>query len=221
MACVEDFKSSSGEWVGSYRHEGRQIVTRSYKLWYDVQYRCKIGGPYQKARPTYQGCVNYFSGYQPFVDWCQSQVGYMEIDSCGRYWALDKDLLNDTDLIGYSPKTCCFVPVELNGLLQLQSSKRNNFPIGVIKRDRKKKPFSAQINLEGKNKYLGSYKTAQEAHKAWQMAKRTKVCEMIDKYKDLVDSRVIDRLISIANLLEKDFSLNKETVKFGGVSLAA
>lgn len=220
MACVLDFKSPNGEWVGSYRSNGKQVLTRSYKLWNDVQYRCKLGGSYQKSRPTYEGCTNYFVDYQSFTTWCQVQVGYMEVDPCGRYWALDKDVLNDTPAIGYGPNTCCFMPIELNGLLQLQASRQNDLPLGVIKRDRKRSPFCAQVNIDGKNIYLGSYKTEELAHKAWQVAKQLRVCTMISKYAELVDKRVIDKLSLIAYNLEQDIHLNKETVGFGGVSLA-
>ena len=221
MACVVDFKSPNGEWVGSYMSGGKQIVTRSYKLWHDVQYRCKIGGSYQESKPTYEGCTNYFVDYQSFTTWCQGQVGYMEIDPCGRYWALDKDVLNGKSIIGYGPDNCCFIPIELNGLLQLQVSRQNDLPLGVIKRNRKRSPFCAQVNIDGKNVYLGAYKTTESAHKAWQIAKQLRICAMISKYQKLVDKRVIDKLSLIAYNLEQDINLNKETVNFGGVPLAA
>lgn len=221
MGCVVDFKSPGGEWVGSYRSNNKQIKTRSYVLWHNIKTRSKIDGNYQSKRPTYEGCVNYFESYQIFASWCQNQVGYMEIDTCGRYWALDKDVLNNTSTIGYGPNNCCFIPIELNGLLQLQMSGQNDLPLGVVHRNRKRSPFSAQVNIEGKNVYLGAYKTKESAHKAWQIAKQLRIYAMISKYKTLVDKRVIDKLSLIAYNLGQDINLNKETVEFGGVPLAA
>lgn len=220
MSCVVDFKSPDGLWVGSYRLNGQQIKTRSYTIWHNIKTRCNVGGNYQNKRPTYKGCTNYFSDYQFFADWCQHQIGYMEVDVCGRYWALDKDILNTTEYTGYSPETCCFVPIELNGLLQIQVSNQNSLPLGVIKRDRKT-PFSAQINIDGKNKHLGCFKSEYEAHKVWQSAKYDRICAMVVKYQGLVDKRVIDRLNLIGYNLVQDINLNRETIDFGGVPLAA
>lgn len=221
MSCVvQDFKSPEGLWVKSYRVDGKQIFTRSWKLWHDIQYRCKVDGVYQKSRPTYVGCVNSFIDYQSFAGWCQIQVGYSATDECGRCWALDKDVLNTKNSIGYGPDNCCFLPIELNSLLQIQVSGRNGLPLGVIYSNRKRSPYKAQINTKGKNTYLGAYASKIAAHKAWQDAKIVRIKEMISKYRGKVDHRVIDMLSSIVCKIEEDIIVGSETTKLGGVPLA-
>lgn len=221
MACVVDFKTPNGEWVGSYNCNGKQVHTRAYKLWHDVLWRCKVGGKYQEKKPTYLGCVNYFDDYQSFAEWCQVQVGYMKRDTNGKFYSLDKDILSETRFVGYAPDTCCFVPVGLNSLLQLQHSSRTDMPIGVTKRDTRKVTYQARINYEGKNKYLGTYDSKEGAHKAWQNAKHINLETALREYEGLVDMRVIDKLKLITYNLAQDINLNKETVEFGGVPLAA
>lgn len=221
MACVEDFRLPSGSWAGSYMSSGKQVMTRSYKLWHDINNRCNPDSVFQKARPTYLGCINSFMNHQHLAEWCQAQVGYMNIDTSGRFWAIDKDILNYGGLAEYSPETCCFVPNELNNLLRLANFKGNDLPLGVVFKKRMKNPYVAQISYNSKNFHIGTFGTKEAAHKEWQIAKHVKICDAVFKYDGRVDSRVLDKLKLIAYNLEQDIVLGKETFEFGGVSLAA
>jgi hypothetical protein len=50
------------------------------------------------------------------------------------------------------------------------------------KKNERSRPYETNITLYGKRKNLGSFKTPEEAHKAWQFTKRDYLLELINKY---------------------------------------
>lgn len=167
---VPDIKDINGLWVMDYvSNESIDGVfvpvmnrTRGSVLWGNLTKRCKSGGSYQKDRPSYVGVENKFENNQLFIEWCQDQFGYMHKDETGKFWQLDKDLL----VIGnreYSPETCCFVPHRINMILNTSKALRGQWPIGVRK-------FRNSFTSNYKDVYLGSFKTPEQAHQAWQVA---------------------------------------------------
>ncbi|AFC21632.1 HNH endonuclease [Cronobacter phage vB_CsaM_GAP32] len=67
-----------------------------------------------------------------------------------------------------------------------------------------KKPFYSQLN----NKSLGSFETNEEAHLAWQLAKRDSLTCLIKKYKDIVNPDVINGLQKRIDILTNDIDNN-------------
>lgn len=184
---IPDFKDANGKWVRSYyptQYENH--TTRSGKLWISINERCKLGGSFQKKRPTYIGCTNCFSDFQEFAEWCQHQYGYINKEENGNYWAIDKDLIEYGNKI-YSPEKCLFVPTRINTLLIASNASMYEYPLGVTW-DKQRKKFRANCsNGSGKSQYLGLFTDPQEAHHAWQKAKIQVMEDILINDKELMD----------------------------------
>ena len=90
--------------------------TKVYVQWQGMLRRCE--GKYKENRPTYAGvtCSETFKSYSYFYEWCQTQIGFGNVDNNGRFWHLDKDILVQGNKL-YSEDTCCFVPQRENTLI--------------------------------------------------------------------------------------------------------
>lgn len=168
---IPDFKDGNGKWVKSYCPIPYECHhTRAGVLWKNINNRCKVGGTEQKKHPTYIGCTNGFTDFQEFAEWCQYQYGYLNKEENGKYWAIDKDLIEYNNMT-YSPNKCLFVPQRINTLLTARDATRGKWPLGVYWNEQAKK-FKAQCcNGKGKRQYLGLFTNPLEAHTAWQRAK--------------------------------------------------
>lgn len=137
-----------------------------YEDWRNMIQRCK-GVKYQDKRPTYKGCTicsewQYLSN---FIKWVDSQPN-CEWSSC----ALDKDILIGNNK-HYSPETVVYVSQCVNGFICCTDKSRGNLLLGVSpKKTSKLRPFQAQCSdpFGRRSKYIGSFPTELEAHKAWQ-----------------------------------------------------
>ena len=160
---------------------------------------------YLRKNPSYYGTVvcDEWLTYSNFKQWCITKYipGY----------ELDKDIIGGDKKI-YSPETCCFVPTALNGCLKEgQKRKQKENPLGTSYHKKHKdminersKPYEAQIKkYYNKSQIkLGMFKTAKEAHKAWQKAKRDYLLELIEEFKNDVSADVIKGLQLRVDILE-------------------
>lgn len=149
--------------------KGREPLV--YQTWQDMHRRCVP--TYQSSRPTYKGCTVH-------KDWHLLSIfraWFMERARPG--FALDKDILVPGNKV-YGPDTCAVVPPALNGILLACDATRGAWPIGVHQdfASNKKHPYVAQMRQYKKTVYLGAYKTPEEAHEAWRVAKRAYVKEV-------------------------------------------
>ena len=155
---VADLKDEKGLWIKSYVLDEEYNQTRSAGLWHSLQKRAVAGGYEQICTPSYLGCTHTFSDYQEFTTWCQEQYGYMNRESSGVYWALDKDPIVPGNKV-YGPDTCCFLPAAINGTLTYTSpgaaNKEFRYPIGTYLHGRNGN-MVAYIHRSGKGIYLGS-----------------------------------------------------------------
>ena len=211
---VEDFKNSRGDWVDSFNKTTPthyiQYYTHAGHIWSRILRRCSEG--YWTLKPTYTGCTCGFKDFQDFTEWCHTQTGYLLKDKAGLNWAIDKDIL----LLGnkcYSPDLCTFVPPYVNGLF-VNCEKVTTLPLGVNYRERFGK-YVSQINKNGVRTHLGHFKTASDAHLAWQKEKIIQIQEVIFEYSQCSGSRedVIEALYGRINILVNDIQNGQETVK--------
>lgn len=218
MACI-DIRSDGGLWVGSVYRDKKQIQTRAGRLWSNINSRCKVGGNYQLLHETYLGCTNLFKDFQTFCDWCQTAVGYTNVDKSGRYWAIDKDLLGDGK--SYSEKVCLFLPNDINILLKENNKVRYDLPAGVLPKHDRNKRYVSQISVCGKRQHLGNFYTAEEAHKEWQKKKVVVIGDRLLEYQNRIDVRAIDKLRLIQESILTDINFGRQTMlPLGGVPLA-
>ncbi len=133
-----------------------------YHKWSNMLTRC-----YSKKslmdRPTYNEMYvcNEWLIFSNFRKWM-----------IGQKWKgleLDKDVLYPNNKI-YSPKTCCFVPRNLNTALAYVKSSDKELPTGVHYRKDNGK-FRSIIYMNGKNVSLGQYDTPNDAHQAYLLVK--------------------------------------------------
>ena len=152
-----------------------------YRTWFNMIQRC-YNEDYKTKHQTYKDCVvcedwlifSKFKTWMEQQDWNNKQ--------------LDKDLLIRDNKV-YSPENCVFVSSEVNLFITESNAIRGLYPIGVcLLRGR----FRAQINLNGNKKIVGTFKTPEDAHKAWLEAKLELAKEIAARQ---TDERVAKALI--------------------------
>ena len=162
---------------------------KEYQLWTDMLKRC-YGEKRHLRHPTYKDCEvsENFKSYEYFYEWCNKQVGF-GVDG----FELDKDLLIKGNKV-YSEYTCVFLPHEINSLIITSKSRRGKYLIGVIWHKTSNK-FCAVLTVN-KQKHLGLFDSELEAFKAYKHAKEVFVKEQANKWKDKIDLRAYDALMS-------------------------
>ena len=163
---------------------------KEYQVWKGMLERC-YSDKFQAKKPTYKGCIvsENFVCYPYFKDWCNKQIGFDQVG-----WHLDKDILSKGNKV-YSEDTCCFVPQEINSLLVRSNATRGKHPLGVSYLTRLGM-FEASVSLCGRNKRIGRFYNAQEAFYAYKEVKESHIKEVANKWKDRIDPRVYNALMS-------------------------
>ena len=175
------------------KRDGKLI--KEYNLWKAMLHRCaeKCWNEY----PTYVGttCSENFKNYSYFYEWCQSQVGFGNIDEKGNCWHLDKDLLTKGNKV-YSEDACVFIPARINTLLTKCNTKRGELPIGVCWYNITE-TFMAQChNGSGNQKNLGYFDTLEEAFQAYKIFKEALIKRVAHDYCTQLDPRAYQALLN-------------------------
>lgn len=165
--------------VGKYSPSINKQKTKEYSYWHDMINRCynttrKNGNKHYKP-------VNVdeeWHCFQAYAEWFNKN--YVN------GWHVDKDILVKGNKI-YSPSTCCFVPQEINSIFTRGEDRRGLYPIGVTKVC---SSYKVQLNMYGEIKYIGTYKTIEEAFQAYKTAKEEYIKEVADKWKPLITPEV-------------------------------
>lgn len=178
-----------------YRATENGKNSRVYSLWASMLKRCTQ--KYRSKHPTYIGvtCSENFKSYSFFYEWCQEQTGFNSIDGHGKSWCLDKDILVRGNKL-YSEDVCVFVPQRINNLLVKRDACRGELQVGVH-RLAKGRGYIAKCNIgTGTQKYLGYFKTPQEAFQAYKTFKEALIKEVANEYKEQLDYRVYEALMN-------------------------
>ena len=130
--------------------------------------------------------------FQNYATWCYSQKFFKNKDENGRVYHLDKDLLFKGNKV-YSPETCCFVPQEINSLIQ--NANLGKQPLGVYFRE-SRGMYEATVRCGGEKVALGSYKTLEEAFNVYKKAKESYIKEVAEKWKGKIDDRAYEALMN-------------------------
>ena len=175
-------------YVISKKTEGKLILCPIYRVWSNMITRC-YSDQYQKKHPTYEDCTvcDEWLVFSCFYKWAVNRyiIGY----------DLDKDIKLPDNKI-YSPMACIFVSKEVNYLV-LGKRKNSKYKQGVswCTRDN---TFVAFMSVKGKSKYLGSFKTEEEASVRYLKEKQKRIMCVA---KDQTDISVKEALINYAKLL--------------------
>lgn len=158
---------------------------KTYNKWCRMLQRCYCP-KYHKNSPTYRGCSVHpdWYNFQNFAKWFEEN--YVE------GYDLDKDILFKGNKI-YSPKTCCFVPQEVNMLFTKCTSKRGKYPIGVSKARNK---YQATLSSGNELIYLGVYDTPELAFKAYKRAKERDIKDVAKLCKGSISDEAYQALMS-------------------------
>jgi hypothetical protein len=111
-----------------------------------------------------------FSGFEPWM----RQQRWVGLE-------LDKDILGNGDRV-YSPKNCAFVPQYLNQIINCIKPKSPGDCLIGTRKNRSGR-FEAKCNVgSSQAKFIGTYDTAELAHRAWQNEKVTQIELAVNRY---------------------------------------
>jgi hypothetical protein len=164
---------------------------RIYMVWSDMLRRC-YNEDYKNLHPTYRNCTvcERWKNFQNFAH------DYLLMVGSDLNWFIDKDCLIKGNKI-YSPETCRLVPREVNSFLVKCDAGRGECCIGVTYYpDCKINPYMAVCNIEGRQKYLGCYKTEQEAYLVYKPAKEAEAKRLANFYKDVIDPDIYEAMMN-------------------------
>ncbi|MGZ8887940.1 MAG: hypothetical protein ACXW1D_00110 [Halobacteriota archaeon] len=175
---------------GKYPCSVDSVPTRDYRTWYDMLRRCTCES-YQQDYPNYVGCTvdETFLDFQNFMLWAEKQPGF-NLEK--RH--LDKDFLQQ-GVKTYHPDFCVFIPPEVNTLFGSCQSSRGEYPVGVSYHIRMKR-FQSRLQTDKGRIMLGTFKTPEDAFLVYKKAKEEYAKYVAGKYKDVIDHRVYDKLMS-------------------------
>ena len=142
----------------------------AYRSWVTMLQRA-YDPKYHAKHPTYKGVTicnkwHYFCNYKKWYDAQYPQKGEH----------LDKDLLIQNNKL-YSPETCNFIPQDLNKIFNDHGHKTPG-----VNRTKSGK-YKADIRLNGKKTYLGTFSTKKLAQEAYNTAKSTYVMNKLNRLK--------------------------------------
>jgi hypothetical protein len=171
-----------------HSHDANRKIIPTYNLWFGMMTRA-YNEKYHSEKPTYKEVIvcDEWLHYKNFKKWCEAQVGFGT-----KGFNLDKDILVKGNKV-YGPEFCVFVPSEMNSQLTKANAAHGLYPIGVSWHSEHEK-FMACFRANGKTKYLGYYTNPEDAFNAYKVAKEAYLKHIADKYKDVVDPRVVEAL---------------------------
>lgn len=188
----------------AWRSVGTDVHSLAYQYWQSMILRTLDDNAKGNIEKWYKETVAcdewiWFDNFEPWFD-----VNFPKMENCRI--ELDKDLFSDSlslDVKIYSPKTCCFLPKDINNLLTYRQNERafthdgTMLPCNVHERINKKGySYFALVRLgkdENGKEIRKSTKARATIEEAWEDAyilKREAICERAEKYKDYLSKEV-------------------------------
>ncbi len=166
----------------------KDIVAKALESWHSMFKRC-YDTKLHKRGPSYIGCTageawHNFQNYAKF---------YIEDAFRQEGWELDKDLLVKGNKV-YCPENCTFLPIDINGLLKTNQSRRGEHPIGVFKCVGGFKSRCRDIN--GVQVVQGKFTSVDEAFEAYKIFKEGVVRQKAEYWKDSISEVAYAALVN-------------------------
>lgn len=185
-------------YIGQGPHKGYPNY-KPHTVWRNMLDRC-YSKEAQEKHPTYRGCsvTDDWLCLQNFANWYEQNFSGERVD-----WELDKDILTKGNKV-YSPTNCVAVPQEINCLFTSSKASRGPWPVGVtrlVKRGRER--FVARCNVHGESRYLGSFKTPNDAFTAYKEFKERHVKIVAEIWRSKIDTRLYNAMLKY-EVLEDD-----------------
>lgn len=177
-----------------------------YVKWVNMLER-SLSARFKLINPAYTDvilCEEWLT-FSSFRSWCVDYENKFGVSVTDTY--LDKDIINEGDKV-YSPDTCCLVSRDVNNVVQ-RPTKGGLFPLGVYQDKRDIRIYAQCGGHINTKRHLGTFKTIQEAHRAWQKAKVDHIESLAAIQKD---DRVARGLRRVSGKIEKDILLERETI---------
>lgn len=173
--------------------DGFGNTTKPYLVWIHMLKRC-YDGKFKLKHLTYKDCsvCKEWHDYSNFKKWFVENyytLGSERIE-------LDKDILIKGNKV-YSPKTCIFVPKNINTLFIKCDSIRGLYPIGVSYSDIRGKYIATCCivkDIKTKQKTIGHYDTCLEAFNSYKLFKENNIKEVADKYKGYIPTKLYEAM---------------------------
>lgn len=175
--------------VGIHKTKINNKDTHTYSIWSGVLRRC-YSEKSQEKRPTYKDVTvcEEWHNFQNFAQWVEENYNPETMQG----WHLDKDILIKGNKI-YSPETCCFVPLEINGMLKSTSLRNNTGIIGV---SYNKKYDNYRTWLPKNKKGSRNFKTPEEAFEKYKKTREEHIKEVANLWKDKIEPKVYQALMN-------------------------
>lgn len=140
-------------------------------------------------------CQDWLDDPTIFYTFVVSLENYSSIDDMGKPFHIEKDLFGfNSGVKGYYPHTVCFLPNDLNQILQLehpnQRTVNKGLPLGVTQDGNR---YKAQIPAGGKPRYLGSG-TIDECAMLYKTAKILRIRDITEKWKHMLSGKILNQL---------------------------
>ena len=160
------------------------IMTRSFNLNFKGKY------------PTYKDvevCEEWLN-FQNFAEWCYNQKFFFFFDKNNEPYELDKDILVRGNKV-YSPKTCTFVPKEINNLFKFSNRQNKKNPLGVHLKKSLNKFGASCKNSNGSKIHIGYFDTKDEAFFAYKKVKECAIKLVAEKYRGFIDHNTYQAIL--------------------------
>ena len=166
----------------------------AYRCWHNMLKRCYSGQ--DKNYENITVCTEWLI-YSSFLKWYE--VNYIP------HYHLDKDIaLSVGNNRIYSPETCLFVHPKVNLTFRVRDNVTGFCGVRI-----NGKGFQAQITTDGELTPLGTFSTANEAHKKWQVEKIAQIRKLIEEFKN--ETELCEALEEWVKVIEQDIKANQRT----------
>lgn len=144
-----------------------------YNQWFDMYQRCTSERS-KALRKAYETCIlqDSWKSYDAWMVWATKQPNFMERDTDGSLYQIDKDLLGSGN--EYNETSCCFLPKSLNQALQFSFNGFQVLPNGS---------YRVVVSCDGVRESVGCFKSLDEAVEAYLKAKKKVLVYLAEKWR--------------------------------------